>query len=65
MSNRKAYPTALLGRLFLCPEIVMHHARPPPVSVQIINPLTTKGGIAYVLSHLPVLRGKLRPRRAL
>lgn len=57
--------TALPGRLFLCSEIVMHHARPPPVSVQIINPLTTKGGIAYVLSHLPLLRGEFRPGRAL
>lgn len=57
--------TALSGRLFLCPETAVHHARPPPVSVQIINPLTTKGGIAYVLSHLPLLRGEFRPGRAL
>ena len=62
MYNRIPHPTALPGRLFLCPKIVTHHARPPPVSVQIINPLTTKGGIAYVLSHLPLLRGELRPR---
>ena len=24
--------TALSGRLFLCPEIAVHHARPPPQS---------------------------------
>ena len=65
MYNRITPRTALAGRLFLCPEIAVHHARPPPVSVQIINPLTTKGGIAYVLSHLPALRGELRPRRTL
>ena len=37
MNNRIAYPTALSGRLFLCPEIAVHYARPPPVSVQAVN----------------------------
>lgn len=65
MHNPITHRTVLPGRLFLCPETAVHHARPPPVSVQIINPLTTKGGIAYVLSHLPLLRGEFRPGRAL
>ena len=56
--------TALPGRLFLCPETAVHHARPPPVSVQAINQLL-KRRTAYVLSHLPLLRGELGPGRTL
>lgn len=37
MYNRITHRTALAGRLFLCPEIAVHHVRPPPVSVQAIN----------------------------
>lgn len=37
MYNRTIHRTALPGRLFLCPEIAVHHARPPPESVQAIN----------------------------
>ena len=37
MYNQIIYRTALLGRLFLCPEIAVHHARPPPVSAPSIN----------------------------
>ena len=44
MNNRIAYPTALSGRLFLCPEIAVYHARPPPASVQTINQQPPKGG---------------------
>ena len=64
MYNRTIHRTALPGRLFLCPEIVTHHARPPPVSVQAINQLL-KRRTAYVLSHLPLLRGELGPGRTL
>ena len=44
MYNRITHQTALLRRLFLCPEIAVYHARPPPVSVQAINPKPPKGG---------------------
>lgn len=37
MYNRITHPTALSGRLFLCPKIATRYARPPPVSVQAIN----------------------------
>ncbi len=36
MYNRIIYRTALTGRLFLCPETAVHHARPPPVPVKAI-----------------------------
>ena len=44
MYNRTIHRTALSGRLFLCPEIAVHHARPPPVSAQAINQQPPKGG---------------------
>ena len=47
MYNRTIYLTALPGRLFLCPEIAVHHPRPPPVSVQAINP-SSRGRIPLV-----------------
>lgn len=37
MYNRITHRTALAGRLFLCPEIAVYYARPPPISVQAIN----------------------------
>ena len=43
MHNPITHRTVLPGRLFLCPETAVHHARPPPVSVQIINPLLASG----------------------
>lgn len=47
MYNRTIHPTALPGRLFLCPEIATHHARPPPVSVQVINQPSKGGQLMY------------------
>ena len=47
MYNRITHPTALSGRLFLCPEIAVHHARPPPVSVQAINQPSKGGQLMY------------------
>ena len=47
MYNRTIYPTALSGRLFLCPEIAVHNARPPPVSVQAINQPSKGGQLMY------------------
>ena len=64
MYNRITHRTALPRRLFLCPEVAAYHARPPPVSVQAINQLL-KRRTAYVLSHLPLLRGELGPGRTL
>ena len=37
MYNRIIHRTAFLGWLFLCPEIVMYHARPPPIPMQAFN----------------------------
>ena len=47
MNNRTIHRTALSGRLFLCPEIVTHHARPPPGSVQAINQPSKGGQLMY------------------
>ena len=47
MYNRTIYPTALSGRLFLCPEIAVHNARPPPVSVQTVNQPSKGGQLMY------------------
>lgn len=47
MYNRITHPTALPGRLFLCPEMATHHARPPPVSVQAINHPSKGGQLMY------------------
>lgn len=47
MYNRTIHPTALPGRLFLCPEMATHHARPPPVSVQAINHPSKGGQLMY------------------
>lgn len=47
MYNRITHPTALAGRLFLCPEIAVHHPRPPPVSVQVINQPSKGGQLMY------------------
>lgn len=47
MYNRMVYRTALPGRLFLCPEIAVHHPRPPPVSVQVINQPSKGGQLMY------------------
>lgn len=37
MNYQNTLTTALAGRLFLCPEIAVYYARPPPISVQAIN----------------------------
>ena len=47
MYNRITNPTAQPGRLFLCPEIAVHHPRPPPVSVQVINQPSKGGQLMY------------------
>lgn len=47
MYNRITNPTALPGRLFLCPEAPPYHARPPPVSVQSINQPSKGGQLMY------------------
>ena len=47
MYNRIIHRTALLGRLFLCPKTAVHHARPPPVSVQAINQPSKGGQLMY------------------
>ena len=47
MQNLITHRTALLRRLFLYPEIVTHHARPPPVSVQAINQPSKGGQLMY------------------
>ena len=47
MYNQIIYPTAQPGRLFLCPEIAVHYARPPPVSVQVINQPSKGGQLMY------------------
>lgn len=47
MYNRITHPTALPGRLFLCPEAPPYHARPPPVSVQSINQPSKGGQLMY------------------
>ena len=60
MYNRTTYRTALLGRLFLCPEIVTHHARPPPVFVQAINQ-TLKGGQLMYYHTCPYYGANLDP----
>ena len=65
MNNRIAYPTALSGRLFLCPEIAVYHARPPPIAPGSQRKPITIRRTAYVLPHLPALRGELRPGRTL
>lgn len=53
--------TALPGRLFLCSEIVMHHARPPPVSVQAINQQPPKGGQLMYYHTCPYCGANLDP----
>lgn len=47
MKKRITHPTALPGRLFLCPEIATRRARPPPVSVQAINQPSKGGQLMY------------------
>ena len=47
MKKRITHPTALPGRLFLCLEIAVHHARPPPVSVKTINQPSKGGQLMY------------------
>ena len=53
MYNRIIHRTALLGWLFLCPETAVHHARPPPVSVQAINQ-SLKGGSSCIIIPAPI-----------
>ena len=47
MYNRIIHRTAFFGRLFLCPKTAVHHARPPPVSVQAINQSQEGGQLMY------------------
>ena len=47
MNYQNTWKTALPGRLFLCPEIATHHARPPPVSVQATNQPSKGGQLMY------------------
>ena len=47
MYNQATLSIALPGRLFLCPEIAVHNARPPPVSVQAINQPSKGGQLMY------------------
>ena len=61
MYNRITHRTALPGRLFLCPEIAVHHARPPPVSVQAINQQPPKGGEFMYYHTCPYCGANLDP----
>ena len=63
MNNRTIHRTALSGRLFLCPEIVTHHARPPPGSVQAINQ-PSKGGQLMYYHTCPYCGANLDPTNA-
>lgn len=61
MYNRIIHRTALPGRLFLCPEVVAYHARPPPVSVQAINQQPPKGGKFMYYHTCPYCGANLDP----
>lgn len=60
MKKRITHPTALPGRLFLCSEVVAHHARSPPVSVQTINQ-PSKGGQLMYYHTFPYCGANLDP----
>lgn len=60
MYNQATLSIALPGRLFLCPEIATHHARPPPVAVQTINQ-PSKGGQLMYYHTFPYCGANLDP----
>lgn len=61
MYSQIIHRTALPGRLFLCPKIVTHHARPPPVSAQAINQQPPKGGQLMYYHTCPHCGANLDP----
>ena len=59
MYNRTTHQTAPTGRLYLCPEIMTHPARPPPVFWKAIN--QQQGGQLMYYHTCPYCGANLDP----